>query len=189
MFYGLEFAQRFRQETLKKRLPYDVITVTNLPQYSPDRLRRSGHRLSATSGSLQMWVHPSGKEVWMLPASNPTAPTVDPLVAQAGIYVGESAAAKNRIVGLADQLRRSVGRPEYAGLYAKFFEEFQKWQDDLNWMLEEGLPLIKEDVAAEDRSAVQTELDRLQELVKWKREEFTEIVRRLPTLEAKISAG
>jgi hypothetical protein len=47
-------------------------------------------------------------------------------------------------------------------------------------MLEESLPQIREDVAEEDRAAVQTQLDRLQDLVKWKQQEFPEIVRDLP---------
>jgi hypothetical protein len=103
-----------------------IIIVTNLPEHSPDRLRRTGHKLRGTSGSMHMWVHPTGKEVWILPSPNPaakTSPTVDPLVDQATIYVGESTSARDRITALGESLRRSVGRPEYGASYAKFFSE------------------------------------------------------------------
>lgn len=72
-YYGLTFAQRFMDTVRRRPRPEMVIHITNLPEVTPERLRRSGYRLLGTFERIEYWVHPSGNEVWVL-RSAPRAP-------------------------------------------------------------------------------------------------------------------
>jgi hypothetical protein len=187
MSYGLDFAQEFRKETLRRGPKRDVITVTDSPDLTPQKLASMGYKFQGTWGStiqMQIWIHPTGKEMWCFPRSNVAttqkAPSVDPLVDQARLWADESVAGKDRLTAMAQQLRHSVGSPGYAALSARFWSAFNKWQEDLNWLREEGVGPLKDEVNPADRAAVQEQLDRLNQLDQWKRADFVNLVRDLP---------
>lgn len=182
--YGLAFATEFRKETQRPKRMHPIV-VTNRPEYSPQYLPRRGFRLAGTKGNtdVQVWVHPTGQEVWWLPATKAT-PLItrpeDPAITQAQIWADEASAARDKIVRLANELKISTGRSDYSRLARQFWDEFQKWQDDLNWMMEDALPPLKDEVNAHDRDAIEAQIDRVKRLDDWKRTQFPELVRGLP---------
>jgi hypothetical protein len=78
MYYGLTFAQRFADTARRHRRPETVINITNFPEFTPERLQRSGYRFLGSFERIEYWVHPSGNEIWVirsaLSASSSTSP-------------------------------------------------------------------------------------------------------------------
>jgi hypothetical protein len=75
IYYSAEFASHFLETTRKRPRPEELIHITNLPDRTPEALTRQGYRFAGRMGNseLQIWVHPSGREVWLLPPSSPPA--------------------------------------------------------------------------------------------------------------------
>jgi hypothetical protein len=68
MLYSAEFAHHFLETTRRKPRPETLIEVTNLSSVTPATLTKRGFQLGGRPGNvnLQIWVHPSGREVWLL---------------------------------------------------------------------------------------------------------------------------
>ncbi|HZR42836.1 MAG TPA: DUF4157 domain-containing protein, partial [Ktedonobacteraceae bacterium] len=66
--YGVDFAKRFLTAASKLPRREDVIIITNNPDFTPKRLEASGYKLYS-SGNIQVWIHPTGKEIWLIPNS------------------------------------------------------------------------------------------------------------------------
>jgi hypothetical protein len=145
MYYGLAFATEFRKETLRPKHLHQIVRITNLTKDAPQHLLSRGFKFVGTRGNtgVQVWVHPTGQEVWWIPGAKVIIPTVrpeDPAVTQARIWADESSATRDQIVRMAIELKASIGRSNYSRLARQFWDKFQKWQDDLNWMMEDALP-------------------------------------------------
>jgi Domain of unknown function (DUF4157) len=183
-FYGLNFARRFQSATLK--LPHRedlIVTWTNNPDYTPERLTASGYKLFSAD-PIQHWVHPSGKEVWVSPPSKgepqQALPPEDPAVTEARGHAEDFATERDHIVDLGKQLRNHIGKPDYQQLYRQFWDKFEKWQHDLNWIREVVLPDLKDLVGSQDQQALEQQVKRLDDLFEWKSSGFPDLVRDLP---------
>lgn len=69
MEYGLGFAKHFYLYASTRRDPERHVLITNLVSTTPEKLTAQGYRLAETSGRMQIWVHPSNREVWRFPPS------------------------------------------------------------------------------------------------------------------------
>jgi len=69
--YGLEFAAQFREYANGRRQPNLVTEFTNLSSVTPRSLRARGYRYAGDLNGLATWVHPSGREVVIVPRSQP----------------------------------------------------------------------------------------------------------------------
>lgn len=76
-YYGLTFAQRFSDTVKRHPKPETVIHVTNLPEYTPERLQKSGYKFLGSFERIEYWVHPSGNEIWVI-RSTPTETPAPP---------------------------------------------------------------------------------------------------------------
>jgi hypothetical protein len=193
LYYGLVFARRFLDATSRHPRPESVITVTNLPQDTPESLRARGyHRLVGAGLPIpQIWVHPSGNEVWVLSSSRSAPVTAaeeserggeeDPAIAEAKAYADDFTADRDRLVDQLTDLRNHVGSPEYATLNQQYFQSFNEWQSQLNLILEERIRDFEAEVDAGSQPGLQEAIRQLRGLVRWKLEEWPKSVSGLPS--------
>lgn len=68
MFYDRGFVASFQAMANRRVRPSLEITVTNSPrqQQTPPALVAAGYRLQPGSTGTQYWVHPSGRQVWLI---------------------------------------------------------------------------------------------------------------------------
>jgi hypothetical protein len=58
-----------------------------------------------------------------------------------------------------DALKGMVGKAEYADAYQQFFDDFNRWQEELNERLDTTLPSLAGEIAhPRDRDALQEEV-------------------------------
>lgn len=69
MFYDLGFVKSFQDLAKKHVRPSVEITITNSPRltHTPAALQAAGFRLQPSRTATQYWVHPSGRQVWLIP--------------------------------------------------------------------------------------------------------------------------
>lgn len=67
--YGPEFALQFREYANRRRQPNLVTEFTNLPSVTPRSLAARGYSYAGDLNGLPTWVHPSGREVVIVPRS------------------------------------------------------------------------------------------------------------------------
>jgi hypothetical protein len=80
------------------------------------------------------------------------------------------------------QVRNSVGRPEYAALYNKLFQDFNSWQNELNVLREEAMPSLQEELVDQpEKAALAEQAKRIDQLFEWKTTEFPNMIQDLPT--------
>ena len=69
--YGLDFAALFLPYASGASKPNISNTVSNSPKDSPRTLTARGYRRAGDQGGTEVWVHPSGHEIWLLARSAP----------------------------------------------------------------------------------------------------------------------
>jgi hypothetical protein len=76
MFYDMTFARTFQSLAARSVRPSVEITVTNAPRpnHSPQGLKAAGFALRPGAAATQYWVHPSGRQVWLIPPPNAVSP-------------------------------------------------------------------------------------------------------------------
>lgn len=187
LFYGMAFATRFREEAGRGRRPDDLVIVTNRPDWTPDRLRAAGYVLRQTwkpdKAPMYFWIHPSGREVWLLPSEPTTAaPAVKeaPPVADARRTADDFEASRQRLANDASRLRDQVRSPDYPQQYQKFISEYDEWQKALNTAREDDLAEYQKDLAPEDAAAFDAQKKRIDDLFEWKITVLGELLQQLP---------
>jgi hypothetical protein len=185
MFYGLDFTTTFRQLTLKHARPDNLVIVTNI-QSDPKLMSAKGYKFVGTRVDVSIWRHPSGREIWVLPKSKMTT-VVQPIeehpsVTEARNDADDQTTAKNRIVQEIMQVRANANRPGYSALYKKMIQDFNGWQNQLNELIENRLPQLSDEVQdAPEKAAVAEQAKRLDDLMRWKTNEFPALIQGLPT--------
>lgn len=85
-FYGHKFATDFQANAARRPRPDRDVQVTNDGDITPEQLKSAGFKFAGDPGGVPRWVHPSGKEVWLLsppsgaPPPSPQAPQAVPQV-------------------------------------------------------------------------------------------------------------
>ena len=147
MFYDIGFVRTFQAMAAKHVRPSVEITITNAPriEHSPPALRAAGFCLQPGSSGTQYWVHPSGRQVWLIaPPKSLPPPSLFPQALIPEI-AGED------LLGQADQLvqrhrmleqkageikRRRVSRNQSTKDY--YESRSYWWQDHATWSRDVG---------------------------------------------------
>jgi hypothetical protein len=69
--YGDDFVKMFHDKASTDPRPDATVVATNDASMTPQRLRSAGYRHMYYNGAADVWVHPTGQEVWLM--SNPNA--------------------------------------------------------------------------------------------------------------------
>lgn len=75
--YGIVFSSDFLEYARGNKKPSISISVTNAPDITPKWLTDHGFRFASNPGGIPQWVHPSGREYWLLSPPKPS-PKDDP---------------------------------------------------------------------------------------------------------------
>ena len=96
----------------------------------------------------------------------------DPAVEEARLYVGDLTDDRDELRRQLNDLKSMV-QPEYEDAYKQFFEDFNRWQEELNEKLDTTLPALGDEIThPTDRDALQEEVKRLEALRDWKMKEL-----------------
>ena len=77
MYYDTNFAKHFMAEANRRQRPDLTITITSNPEWANSPLKGKPARewkLQRTVGEVKIWVHPTGDELWLLPAPKAVEP-------------------------------------------------------------------------------------------------------------------
>jgi hypothetical protein len=179
-------ANKAFRKTRAKATDTSIVLITNDPIYAPARMVEAGYKLGRIVGDMQIWENQLGREVgevWAFPSSariSGERTANDPLVRQAEVFVDNSFADRDNLVTAARHLRGRTSKSDYTQSYNTFWERFQKWQDELNWIVEEALPPLKDAVNILDQPKISEQINRIKDLERWKADEFPDLVRDLP---------
>lgn len=124
VFFGQPFAKSFQELAFNGRRPNVEITVTNVarPNLGNRELMAQGFVLQSESGVMKKWLHPSGREVWLISP---------PAGASAGTPDVPKAEEEEDVLALARQMQE-----RYHGLEQKA-GELKRHRVSRNWSDEE----------------------------------------------------
>jgi hypothetical protein len=175
LFYDVEFARHFLAQANKHARPDLVINITNSWELDPTKLQRMGFRRKGTVGNTQIWVNPSGKEVWLLPSAKAVAPPpvippikqVHPDIQEIQLYKQDYQDQKDDLYRRSKELARLkdvLPSDEYARRREQWITDYEEYEESLDDKLKNVIPsqvgqLTPEEQEAKDQ-AVQ-ELDQI----------------------------
>jgi hypothetical protein len=195
--YGVDFARHFKQQADKHKRPDLLITVTNFPSVTPDSLAKRGFKFQrrfevpALNSVMEIWVNPSGQEVWRIPAAKSTPPAaaaaappplpptkkrVHPDVEELRIYVQQYSTRKTDIVNEGREIERSrpgLTKQQYHKLRDGWWELQQGWEGEIEEIRTEIIPEMTDDLTADEEKEKKALIDQLLNLmVSWPRDVF-----------------
>ncbi len=143
MYYDFAFVRAFQTLAGKHVQPNVEITITNAPrnQHTPQTLRAAGFGLQpGGAGGTQYWVHPTGRQVWLiappraLPPPSLFSDPISPIVADAD-PLGEADELIRRYRSLEQKAgeikRRRISRNQSPKEYYDSCSYW--WQDHITW--------------------------------------------------------
>lgn len=140
MFFGQPFAKSFQELAFKGSRPNVEITVTNVarPNLSAPALQAQGFVMQSESGAMKKWLHPSGREVWLVapPAGTPSFEPQSPQHEDDEDVLGQARQMQERFQKLeqkaGDLKRHHVSRnwtpEEYAGWRKPWWDDYAAWK-------------------------------------------------------------
>ena len=66
LHYDVAFTKLFVEETKHRKRPEETIVVTNDRLLTPAKLQGAGYQRRGDFGGTIVWVHPSGKQIWLM---------------------------------------------------------------------------------------------------------------------------
>ena len=169
------------------------VIMTNSPRFTPDRLRAGGYRRVGFGWRFVIWEHPSGHQIWIFGSGQQSArgetetdlsdePDAD-AVADARVLADDFTSGRNRLVDEISTLRESVGKPQYSDAYWRFWDNLNHWNEQLDFILEEIVPELMEEVeqtAPQNLPRLKKQLERMKELDRWRRTDIISLTHNLP---------
>jgi hypothetical protein len=179
--YGDDFTRNFRQAADGKARPDEVITITNDPRLTPEKLRSLGYRLKGTVGRTPQWVHPTGKEVWILPPPTaagppplppttpypPIQPPTHPDVQAAQQKANDLEARHDALWEEAERLKalKSPDGTFPAGPFNEYYRKLSQWEKDLKEAMEEDAPEWRSaPLTDQEKQTLEQQLKRLEDV-------------------------
>src|SRR5262249_37566874 len=71
LFIARVLSNDSRTKSTGERRPDLTIEITNDSSITPEKLSSAGYQFNGDPGGVSKWVHPSGKEIWLLPPPRP----------------------------------------------------------------------------------------------------------------------
>lgn len=184
-YYDQDFVNSFLERAKAGKRPDAVLEITNDPRVTPERLRAAGYRPAGSFGTMTKWMHPSGKELWLLPPPKaggapdspsssaprpqvppPLHPDVQDAQSAADSLEAERDALWEAAVRLQSQKTADGSYP--AGPFNDYFRRLKKFQDDLRTVLDEEAALWQADaLTAPERELVNKQVGRMKQLEKF----------------------
>jgi hypothetical protein len=188
IYFDANFAKAFLDGAKRARRLDTVVHITNVrDSKTPGKLKANGYRFlgKLANSEIQVWADPVGNEYWLVPNSKPVSPDSkmpeDPAVEEARLYVNDLKDDQDGLRRSLKDLRNKAGSPGYKEAYDQFWDDFNRWQNELNETLETTVPdLEKEIVLPRDRDALKEELKRLETMKDWKLKAFLPELSRNP---------
>ncbi|MDP2369530.1 hypothetical protein [Rhodoferax sp.] len=179
MFYDLAFVRTFQAMAGKHVRPSVEITITNAPriQHTPQALRAAGFGLQPGSSTTQYWVHPSGRQVWLIAPPKSLPPpslfpsTLNPEIAdedrlgQADQLVQRYRLLEQKAVEIKRRrVTRSQSPKEYYESRAYWWQDHATWRRDVDSLEDELDPATLSRLASTERAQIQQRMQALKNL-------------------------
>jgi hypothetical protein len=169
-YYSVEFAQRFFQEaTHRQSTPSSTpLTITNLT--TPQQLLAGGYRplQGDQVPGINVWVHPSGAEVWLLsrPKLPPPPLPEDPAITEVRAYADLHSNEFLSLLNLSKQAKSHIGMPDYPMFFNQLWLAIDKWNNDISRDKDISERDLKAAVEPQDTKKVEEQVKRLDDLQK-----------------------
>jgi hypothetical protein len=142
-----------------------------------------GYRFKDDIGGTPKWIHPSGKELWLLSPPRaappppveqsgghpPPQPPIHPDIEDAQDWANNLESRHDALWLEAQQLKalKSPSGSFPAGPFNEYYKKLNKWEEDLKSVLDEEAPLWKADrLTDQERQKLEEQLKRLEEIKK-----------------------
>ena len=168
IYMGLYYDNRFVQyfvDHADRPGAHSVIDVTNL--MTVKQVKDQGYRHFGDTGGVDVWIHPSGNEIWLLsPPKTPLPPPPeDPAVTEASDYVTDYRKLLDDLKAFSEQVKAAAGTPGYSRLFQKLLDKYNDWNQQISDVKEKRFPALKDEtISAENRQKVETYLQQLSQL-------------------------
>jgi hypothetical protein len=159
-----------------------TVTVTNEPERAGRRIKAGGFVLVSDGPDRARWVHPDGREVWLIKDGDATAahePEPPPSL-ELSPDVQSLLAEREALVGQIDELWAHTADPDYPARAEAFLRSYFAWSDKVTQTTARKQAALAQEKAPERQSALLLELMHLQEFTNWKTGGFEDLVRGIP---------
>jgi hypothetical protein len=169
LFYTAEFAQYFNKVASQPGQSIKIpLSITNMT--SPQQLMTQGYRplKGPPVPGVDVWVHPSGAEVWLMsgPKLPPPPLPEDPAISEAKGYADLHTNEFSRLSNLSDRVKMRIGKPDYGQLFNQLSQAIDKWNQDTSRDKDIAQNQLKPAVDDSDVAKVQEQIDRMDNLQK-----------------------
>jgi hypothetical protein len=184
--YGHTFAQHFKKEADRDKRPDLRYSVTNRADVTPETLTKQGFKFREWLvrpevqergwPSMSVWVHPAGKEIWLIQSAKAAPPTpvaakpVHPDIEEMQTYVSQYAARKADMIRKAreiDARRSSLSQSQFEQARKEWWDDYKGWNDELDDIMDKVIPAMKDDdLTPDERKQKKTEIDKLKAMRK-----------------------
>jgi hypothetical protein len=175
LFYSEDFVKRFQDGISRGKRPDLTIEITNDSSITPERLKAAGYQFKGDPGGVPMWVHPSGKEIWLLPPPKavPPPPPSDPVarpqavpsenedIIEARDQANDFQQENEKFKSWAQRLKMQADRPDYYQAWSQFWTEYGDFQQRVNTYIDAVLPDMEEEMLPSERENLDKEADRI----------------------------
>ena len=176
LYYDAEFAHHFLAQANKHARPDLVINITNTWELDSTKLQRMGFKRKGTVGNTQIWVNPSGKEVWLLPPAKAVEPVqvvpptkqIHPDIQEVQLYKQDYQDQKDDLYRRSKELRRQkdvLPSDEYARLREQWVKDYEEYDDSGNDKLQNVIPSQEGQLTPEEQEAKDQAVKELDELL------------------------
>jgi hypothetical protein len=150
----------------------------NSADVTPETLTKQGFKFrewlskpSAGWPSMSVWVHPAGKEIWLIQSAKAAPPTpvaakaVHPDIEEIQTYVSQYAARKADMIRKAREIyarRSSLSQSQFERARQEWWDDCNGWNEELDDIRDKVIPAMKHnDLTPDERKQKKTEIDKL----------------------------
>ena len=182
--YGSDFSREFKKTVSAKKRPDLYYMVTNVNYITPESLKRGGYKLKSsisTLSTLEIWVHPSGKEIWRISSAQgappaavkpkqvppPPPPPTHPDVEEVEIYAEQYAKRKQEMIESARRLeasRSALPKDAYEKQRGEWWKEYEAWDSEIDEIFSEIVPEMQDTLLPAELIRKQDALNELRDL-------------------------
>ena len=127
---------------------------------------------------MSVWVHPAGKEIWLIQSAKAAPPTpvggdakpVDPDIEEIQTYVSQYTARKADMIRKAREIyarRSSLSQSQFERARQEWWDDYKGWNEELDDIMDKVIPAMKDDdLTPDERKQKKTEIDKLKAMRK-----------------------
>ena len=176
LHYDTKFAHHFLAQADKHARPDRVIHITNTWELDSAKLERMGYRRKGTVGNTEMWINPSGQEVWLLPPAKAVKPPpvvpptkqIHPDIQEVQLYKRDYQDQKDDLYRRSKELRRQkdvLPPDEYARLREQWVKDYEEYEDGGEDKLKNVIPSQQGQLTQDEQEEKDREVKELHDLL------------------------